>query len=80
MCETTAAWFALPMTPGRRFVLDGTTQAVVATKSFPRRQHSAQLARRFFTQKHCSSQWREDCADASLAKPLSNDTFISASF
>jgi len=35
LCETTAACFALRMMPGRRFVLDGTTRAVIVTKSFP---------------------------------------------
>jgi len=39
-----------------------------------------QMARQFFTQKHRSSQQREDCADVSLAEPLSNVSFILASF
>jgi len=33
--KMTATCFALPVTPKRRFVLDGTTLAVVVTKSFP---------------------------------------------
>jgi len=78
--EITAAHFTLPTTPRRRFVLDGTTRAVVAMKSFPSEQHSVQLARRFFTWKHSSSQQREDNAKGSRAEPLSNITFILASF
>ena len=61
--ETTAACFTLPMTFRRRVVLDGTTRAIIVTKSFPLGQQAAQLERRFFTQKHRSTQWREDCAE-----------------
>jgi len=50
---------------GTHFVLDCLTQAVVVEESFPSEQQSAQLARRFFTQKHHSSQQREDCAERS---------------
>jgi len=78
--KITAAHFTLPMTPGRRHVLDGATRAIIVTKSFPRGWHSAQLARRFFTQKHCASQQREDYAEVSRAEPLSNVAFILASF
>jgi len=75
--NTTAACFTLPTTSRRRIVLDGTTRAVVVTKSLPCGQDSAQLARRFFT---LSTQQREDCAEGSRAEPLSNIALILASF
>jgi len=49
LCRMTAAYFTLPMTPRRRFVLDGATRAIVVTKSSPRGQHSMQLTHQFFT-------------------------------
>jgi len=62
-----------------RFVLDRTTQAIVAEQSFPIKEQTAQLARRFFMWKHRSSQQREDCVERSWVEPLSNVTFILAS-
>jgi len=79
-CNVAAACFTLSMAPRRRFVLDGATRAVVATKSFPCGQDAVHLARRFFTQKHRLSQQREDCAEVFRAEPLSNIALILASF
>jgi len=80
LCTMTTAHFTLPTMPRRRFVLEGTTRAVVATKSLPSEQHSVQLPHSFFTQKHHSSQQKEDHAKGSRAEPVSNVTFIVASF
>ena len=80
LCETTAACFARHKTLRTRFVLDGATQAIVVRQVIPKWITSLQLARQFFMQKHCSFQQREDHADRSWAEPLSNITFILASF
>jgi len=75
-CKTTAACFTLPTTPRRRFVLDGTTRAIVVSKVMTNCATGTPIL-------HAEASFNSaerGLRRGSRAEPLSNVAFILASF